>query len=128
MVGEVRQWLHVLRRTDPGTSRQISDALDLLAAEGPTLGRPIVDRVKGSSLHHLKELRPGSARASEIRNLFAFDPGSNAVLLVVGDRLVAGGVGTPTPFPSPNSGSTSGSRRLKRDRVAHLGRGPGRVG
>ena len=62
MVGEVRQWLHELRRTDPGTSRQISDALDLLAAEGPTLGRPIVDRVKGSSLHHLKELRPGSAR------------------------------------------------------------------
>jgi len=54
--------------------------------EGPTLGRPIVDRVKGSSLHHLKELRPGSARASEIRILFAFDPGSNAVLLVAGDK------------------------------------------
>jgi len=87
MVGEVRQWLHELRRTDPDTLRQISDALDLLAAEGPTLGRPIVDRVKGSSLHHLKELRPGSARASEIRILFAFDPGSNAVLLVAGDKV-----------------------------------------
>lgn len=86
MAGEVRAWLHELRRTDPTTLRQISDALDLLALEGPTLGRPIVDRVKGSSLHHLKELRPGSTGASEIRILFAFDPGSNAVLLVAGDK------------------------------------------
>lgn len=86
MVGEVRQWLHELRRTDRDTLRQISDALDLLAIDGPALGRPVVDRVKGSSLHHLKELRPGSARATEIRILFAFDPGSNAVLLVAGDK------------------------------------------
>ncbi|MGQ0775092.1 MAG: type II toxin-antitoxin system RelE/ParE family toxin [Pseudonocardiales bacterium] len=42
--------------------------------------------VKGSTLHHLKELRPGSARSSEIRILFAFDPASNAVLLVAGDK------------------------------------------
>lgn len=86
MAGEVRQWLHELRRTDRDTLRQVSDALDLLALEGPTLGRPLVDRVKGSSLHHLKELRPGSARTSEIRILFAFDAGSNAVLLVAGDK------------------------------------------
>jgi len=86
MVGEVRQWLHALRRTDRDTLRQVSDALNLLAIEGPTLGRPLVDRVKGSTLHHLKELRPGSARSSEIRILFAFDPASNAVLLVAGDK------------------------------------------
>lgn len=86
MTGEVRQWLHELRHNDRDTLRQISDALDLLTIEGPTLGRPLVDRVKGSSLHHLKELRPGSARTSEIRILFAFDPGSDAVLLVAGDK------------------------------------------
>ncbi len=86
MVSEVRQWLHELRRMDRDTLRQISDTLDLLAVEGPTLGRPFVDRVKGSSLHHLKELRPGSTRTTEIRILFAFDPGSNAVLLVAGDK------------------------------------------
>ena len=62
MVGEVRQWLHELRRTDPGTLRQISDALDLLAAEGPTLGRPIVDRVKGSSLPGAGRERTRAAR------------------------------------------------------------------
>ena len=38
MVGEVRQWLHELRRTDPDTLRQISDALDLLAARRPDVG------------------------------------------------------------------------------------------
>ncbi len=47
MVDEVRRWLHNLRRTDRDTLRQVSDALDLLTIEGPTLGRPIVDRIKG---------------------------------------------------------------------------------
>ncbi len=61
MVSEVRDWLHRLRRTDRSSLQQISAALDVLAIEGPTLGRPIMDRVKGSKLHHLKELRPGSA-------------------------------------------------------------------
>jgi hypothetical protein len=73
MVDEVRQWLHGLRRTDRDTLRQVSDAPDLLAIEGPALGRPIVDRIKGSRLHHLKELRPGSSGASEVRILVAGD-------------------------------------------------------
>jgi hypothetical protein len=45
-----------------------------------------VDRIKGSELHNLKELRPGSCGASEIRILFVFDPERNAVLLVAGDK------------------------------------------
>ena len=59
---------------------------DLLAREGPRLGRPLVDRVKSSSLHSLKELRPASAGRSEIRILFAFDPVRRALLLVAGDK------------------------------------------
>lgn len=86
MTAEVREWLHGLRKTDRDTLRQVSDALSLLSLEGPTLGRPIVDRIKGSTLHHLKELRPGSARSTEIRILFAFDPASSALLLVAGDK------------------------------------------
>jgi hypothetical protein len=50
------------------------------------LGRPLVDRIKGSILHNLKELRPGSQGASEVRILFIFDPRRNAVLLVAGDK------------------------------------------
>lgn len=34
----------------------------------------------------MKELRPGSARSSEIRILFAFDPARQAVLLVAGNK------------------------------------------
>ena len=48
--------------------------------------RPLADRISGSRLHNLKELRPGSSGASEVRILFIFDPVRNAVLLVVGDK------------------------------------------
>ena len=51
-----------------------------------SLGRPLVDRIKSSILHNLKELRPGSAGTTEIRILFVFDPTRNAVLLVAGDK------------------------------------------
>ncbi|MHB1498041.1 MAG: type II toxin-antitoxin system RelE/ParE family toxin, partial [Acidimicrobiales bacterium] len=61
-------------------------AIDKLEADGPTLGRPLVDVVKGSKLHNLKELRPGSAGAGEVRLLFVFDPTRRAVLLVAGDK------------------------------------------
>lgn len=47
------------------------------AAGGPDPGQPI---------HHLKELRPGSAGRSEIRVLFAFDPARSALLLLGGDK------------------------------------------
>jgi hypothetical protein len=45
-----------------------------------------VDRIQGSKIHHLKELRPGSAGRSEIRVLFAFDPIRSALLLLGGDK------------------------------------------
>ena len=45
-----------------------------------------MDRIQGSSIHHLKELRPGSAARSEIRVLFAFDPTRSAPLLLGGDK------------------------------------------
>nr|WP_308301451.1 type II toxin-antitoxin system RelE/ParE family toxin [Frankia sp. AiPa1] len=58
----------------------------LPADAGPVLGRPLVDRLVGSELHNLKELRPGSAGSSEIRVLFVFDPWRCAILLVGGDK------------------------------------------
>jgi hypothetical protein len=50
------------------------------------LGRPLVDRLKGSTFHHMKELRPGSAGTTEIRMIFAFDPQREAIFLVAGDK------------------------------------------
>ncbi|MFG2622171.1 type II toxin-antitoxin system RelE/ParE family toxin [Streptomyces sp. NPDC048507] len=53
-------WLHSLRQGDRPTLIQISKAL--------------------------KELRPGSAGATEVRLLFVFDPLRRAVFLVGGDK------------------------------------------
>ena len=57
-----------------------------LAQAGPSLGRPLVDSIANSSIHNLKELRPGSAGRTEVRILFAFDPWRSAILLTGGDK------------------------------------------
>lgn len=61
-------------------------AIDMLAETGPGLGRPLVDTLQGSSITNLKELRPRSGRDVAIRVLFVFDPWSQAVLLVAGNK------------------------------------------
>jgi len=86
IVAEVREWLHQLRRADRVSAIMVGQAITALLEEGPSLGRPLVDRIKGSALHNLKELRPGSTGTTEIRILFVFDPDRNAVLLVAGDK------------------------------------------
>lgn len=75
-----------LARTDPTSADLVESAIDLLAERGPQLGRPLVDRIKGSRFHNMKELRPGSAGTSEVRILLIFDPARCAVLLVAGDK------------------------------------------
>ena len=61
-------------------------AIDMLAEIGPGLGRPLVDTLQGSNISNLKELRPRSGRDVAIRLLFVFDPWSQAVLLVAGNK------------------------------------------
>lgn len=84
--GDVRQWLRALRQADPDTYRSVNVAIDMLAETGPGLGRPLVDTLTGSTISNLKELRPRSGRDVAIRVLFAFDPWSQAVLLVAGNK------------------------------------------
>jgi len=86
LVDEVEDWFLAL---DPETATLVGSAIDVLDEHGPALGRPLVDRIKGSRLHNLKELRPGSTGSSEIRLLFIFDPRRQAVLLVAGDKAGA---------------------------------------
>ncbi len=76
----------MLRRTDLETYRSVNVAIDMLADIGPGLGRPLVDTLQGSNIGNLKELRPRSGRDVAIRVLFAFDPWSQAVLLVAGNK------------------------------------------
>jgi hypothetical protein len=86
LVDEVTDWYLDLVDHEPTTAELVTAAIDLLEADGPTLGRPLVDSIEGSSIRNLKELRPGSQGRSEIRILFAFDPERQAVLLVAGDK------------------------------------------
>jgi len=79
-------WLRSLRQTDPDAWRSVQAAVDVLAEVGPALGRPLVDTLHGSGLGNLKELRPRSGRVIAIRVLFVFDPWSQAVLLVAGNK------------------------------------------
>lgn len=83
---DVREWLRSLRHADPETYRSVNVAIDILAETGPGLGRPLVDTLQGSNLSNLKELRPRSGREVAIRILFVFDPWSQAVLLVAGNK------------------------------------------
>jgi hypothetical protein len=78
LVAEVHEWFVAL---DTETAEAVGSAVDLLEQDGPGLGRPTVDSIKGSSVHNLKELRAGTVRV-----LFVFDPVRNAVLLVGGDK------------------------------------------
>ncbi len=86
LTDEVNRWLDGLLDNDPESHRQVVYAIEALAEGGPDLGRPLVDRIKGSSVHNLKELRPGSKGTTEIRVLFAFDPWRSSILLVAGDK------------------------------------------
>ncbi|MEW2493578.1 type II toxin-antitoxin system RelE/ParE family toxin [Streptomyces nodosus] len=86
LVAEVAAWFDELAEADWDTAEQVEDAVDALSMFGPTLGRPLVDRIKGAEQHHMKELRPGSSGMSEIRILFAFDPVRRVVLLLAGDK------------------------------------------
>jgi hypothetical protein len=83
---EVDAWFLSLCETDAESADLVEKAIDVLADVGPRLGRPLVDRIKGSHYHNMKELRPASAGATEVRILFAFDPERRAILLVAGDK------------------------------------------
>lgn len=80
------EFLGWVDKLDPKSKGLVVDAIDRLAEAGPGLGRPLVDRLAGSEIHNLKELRPASAGSSEIRIIFVFDPWRSAILLVGGDK------------------------------------------
>ncbi|GHH74713.1 hypothetical protein GCM10018781_41950 [Kitasatospora indigofera] len=86
LLAPAEEWYLQICGEDPKTASNILEALDPLAAVGPTLGRPAVDRIHRSRLHNLKELRPGSSGASEVRLLFVFDADREAIVLVAGDK------------------------------------------
>lgn len=77
LLPQVERWFFALNRD---AMASVTGAIDLLEMEGPTLGRPVVDKVNDSTFHNMKELRPAG---TSIRILFAFDPARQAILLHV---------------------------------------------
>ena len=82
----VNDWFLALCKDNLLTADKVEQALDELAACGPQLGRPLVDRIHGSKLHNLKELRPRVPGSAEVRLLFVFDPEREAIVLVAGGK------------------------------------------
>jgi hypothetical protein len=76
-------WANDLEQPD---AEALLAAVRVLRDQGPNLGRPLVDTVKGSRHPNMKELRPGSTGRTEVRVLFAFDRARTAILLVGGDK------------------------------------------
>lgn len=62
----------------------IGARIDLLAQDGPSLGRPAVERILSSRRHNMKELRASEGGA--LRVLFMFDPRRQVILLLGGDK------------------------------------------
>jgi hypothetical protein len=62
----------------------VTDRVKLLAERGPDLGRPLVDKIKASRHHNMKELR--ASQSGSLRVLFMFDQRRHAILLVGGDK------------------------------------------
>lgn len=77
------EWLDA---QDDETVAGVFAALLRLEQEGPSLGRPLVDTLKGSAVRNMKELRPASPGKTEVRILFAFDPRRQAIMLLAGDK------------------------------------------
>ena len=82
----VNDWFVALCKNVPAVADKVEQAIDELAIWGPQLGRPLVDRIHGSKIHNLKELRPRVGGAGEVRLLFVFDAAREAIILVAGDK------------------------------------------
>ncbi len=79
-------FINWLKRLNDAGQEKVEALIRLLEANGPDLGRPYADRAKGSTIHHLKELRPSSSQKEALRILYYFDSARKGVLLVGGDK------------------------------------------
>jgi hypothetical protein len=77
LTAEVTEWLTTLA---PETVSRVTAGMNRVRSGGPALGRPDVDRIKGSQHHNMKELRLGTVRV-----LFIFDR-RDPLMLTGGDK------------------------------------------
>jgi hypothetical protein len=58
---EYAAWFRVLMKEDLDSATLVAQAVAALREDGPALGRPLVDRLKGSTIHHLSCARVRAA-------------------------------------------------------------------
>jgi hypothetical protein len=80
--GEFFDWWNSLTDSQQDA---LQAGIELLESNGPSLGRPHADTVKGSRHPNMKELRTQCA-GKPLRSFFAFDPRRSAILLIGGDK------------------------------------------
>jgi hypothetical protein len=80
---EFAEWYWALTDQQRGA---VAARVSLLEDSRPALGRPVVDSIKASRHHNMKELR--CSKDGTLRVLFCFDPLRQAVLLLGGDKSV----------------------------------------
>jgi hypothetical protein len=81
---EVREWLYEIRKADRLAATLTTRAIQqVLEGSGPGERRPLVDRIKGSRIRHMRELRPAVGSHIEARVLFAFDEAAHGMVLLV---------------------------------------------
>lgn len=114
---EVEAWFLEMCRADPVTADLVSEAIDLLTEQGPALGRPLVDRLRTSRFHNMKELRPGSSGTTDVRLIFAFDPMREAVFLVAGDKSGRWQTWYQTAIPVADERYEQHLQRLKQEQA-----------
>ncbi len=102
LLHEVDEWFIAL---DSDTSESVADAIDELESKGPLLGRPLADRIKGSKLHNLKELRPPPQTSASCSSSTRCAKPS---YLSLATRPVNGRSGTPTTSRKPNGDIRTG--------------------
>ena len=79
---EFGDWYDTL---DEDTQESLRARIAQVGQHGPTVRRPVVGEVAGSSIHNLKEIR-----VSSVRVLFVFDPRQTAILLLGADKAEHG--------------------------------------
>ncbi len=79
------EFVSEFRALDREIKVEVGALLDRLRGDGPGLGRPYVDTLKGSSYSNMKEIRLALA-GDWYRFAFAFDPEQQAVVLCGGGK------------------------------------------
>lgn len=104
LLPQVERWFFALNRD---AMASVTGAIDLLEMEGPTLGRPVVDKVNDSTFHNMKELRPAGTASGSCSP--STRPGRRSCCWAV-TRQATGNAGTTTTFQSLTSAPRTGWR------------------